>query len=147
VTVALDPRLAADTLSVGRLPLCQVRLMNDAHYPWLILVPERAAARELFDLDDADREQLMREVTGVAGVLCRLCGADKMNVAALGNVVAQLHVHVIARFVSDPAWPAPVWGKLPAAPYGDDAAAGLVERLASALAAAGLGFDRGGRCA
>lgn len=142
MSFALDARLAADTHHVGQLSLCRVLLMNDANHPWLILVPEREGVRELFQLGEHDQQQLMREVTRVADVLCRMVGADKMNVAALGNVVAQLHVHVIARFVSDAAWPSPVWGKLPAKPYASNAAALLTERLASALAASGLGFSR-----
>ena len=107
---ALDPRLEADTLEVTRLPLSVVRLMNDRRFPWLILVPARPGAMEIVDLDHADRAQLIEEIAVASAALRELFHAKKLNVAALGNVVAQLHVHVIARFESDDAWPKPVWG-------------------------------------
>ncbi|HRK95460.1 MAG TPA: HIT family protein, partial [Rhodospirillales bacterium] len=105
---ALDPRLAADTLPVGRFAVSRLLLMNDATYPWLILVPERAGISELFELDPADLEALVGETALVGRMLKALVAADKVNVAALGNVVSQLHVHVVARFATDPAWPGPV---------------------------------------
>lgn len=114
---ALHPRLAADTITVGVLPLCRVLLMNDTAYPWCILVPARENVREIHALEAADQQQLMQEIAGVSRAMETAFHADKMNVAALGNVVPQLHVHVIARFESDPAWPAPVWGHRPASPY------------------------------
>lgn len=114
---ALHSRLAADTVLIGALPLSRVLLMNDMNFPWCVLVPVREGIREIHDLEEADQLQLMREMAGVAGALQDACRADKMNVAALGNVVPQLHVHIIARFETDPAWPAPVWGRLPAKPY------------------------------
>lgn len=129
----LDPRLADDCLPLGRFALSRLLLMNDATYPWLILVPERAGASEIFDLDAADRVALAGETALVAGLLKALCAADKINVAALGNIVAQLHVHVIARFVTDPAWPAPIWGRAPAQPYAHDEAASLLARVTAAL--------------
>lgn len=132
-TFSLDPRLAADTLSVGRFALSRLLLMNDASYPWLILVPERPGASELFDLTPADLAVLAGETSLVARMLKGLTGADKINVAALGNVVAQLHVHVIARSEADPAWPGPVWGRAPAKPYAAGDAAALLDRLAAAL--------------
>lgn len=132
-TFSLDPRLAADTLPVGRFALSRLLLMNDATYPWLILVPERPGASELFDLAAADLAVLAAETSLVARMLKRLAGADKVNVAALGNVVAQLHIHVIARSAADPAWPAPVWGRAPARPYTAGEAAGMLDRLAAAL--------------
>ena len=132
-TFSLDPRLAADTLPVGRFALSRLLLMNDATYPWLILVPERPGASELFDLAAADLAVLAPETSLVARMLKRLAGADKVNVAALGNVVAQLHIHVIARSAADPAWPGPVWGRAPARPYTADEAAGMLDRLAAAL--------------
>ncbi len=132
-TFSLDPRLAADTLPVGRFALSRLLLMNDATYPWLILVPERPGASELFDLAAADLAVLAAETSLVARMLKRLAGADKVNVAALGNVVAQLHIHVIARSAADPAWPAPVWGRAPARPYPAGEAAGMLDRLAAAL--------------
>lgn len=132
----LDPRLQADTLAVTDLPLCTVRLMNDATYPWLVLVPRRAGAVELIDLARSERIQLMDEVAAASQLLRRLTGCEKLNVAALGNMVRQLHVHVIGRFSADPAWPGPVWGKVPARPYGEAARAGLVAALAAGLSAA-----------
>lgn len=129
----LDERLAADTLPVGELPLCRVLLMNDARFPWLILVPRRAGLSELIELTDADRAQATAEMDKAARMLKDLTGCDKLNVAALGNMVRQLHIHVLARFEGDPAWPAPVWGKGPAEPYAADAAELVVARLRMAL--------------
>jgi len=129
----LDSRLAADTVPVVDLPLCQVRLMNDATYPWLILVPRRGGAVEIVDLDPADRTRLMDEIAAVSGVLRDLTRCDKLNVAALGNMVPQLHVHVIGRFAGDPAWPGPVWGKVPARPYAEIPREGFVAALRARL--------------
>ena len=113
----LDPRLAKDSVELADWPLCRVRLMNDANYPWLILVPERDGARDIIDLTPGDRAVLMTEIAAASQGLARLTKPDKLNVAALGNVVAQLHVHIIARFTTDPAWPRPVWGVQPPKPY------------------------------
>ena len=116
----LDAKLEADTIDViTALPLCVVRLMNDRRFPWVILVPARPGATEIVDLEAADRARLMEEIALVSGVMRDLFSPTKLNVAALGNVVAQLHVHVIARFASDDAWPRPVWGS-PAEPYRAD---------------------------
>ena len=130
----LDARLAADALPVGRFGLSRLLLMNDATYPWLILVPERPAISEIFDLAPADLESLAAETALVGRMLKALVAADKINVAALGNVVPQLHVHVIARFVADPAWPGPIWGRVPARAYTVDEAAPLVDKISGALA-------------
>ena len=108
---ALDPRLAADTLAVGDLALSRVLLMDDSRFPWLILVPRRPECREIIDLPAADRAILMEEVAACSGALKRLTAAEKLNVGAIGNRVAQLHVHVVARNASDPAWPDAVWGR------------------------------------
>lgn len=113
----LHPRLAADTIAIGVLPLCRILLMNDKTFPWCLAVPQRKAVRELHDLSKPDQMQLMDEVTGLAAAMQDAYAATKMNIAALGNQVPQLHVHVIARFEADPAWPAPVWGKFPPQPY------------------------------
>lgn len=115
----LHPQLVADTLVLGELPLCLVLLANDSQYPWLILVPKLAELREIHHLSESDQQQLMRESCAVAALLESELGAEKINVAALGNMVAQLHVHHVARFSSDAAWPAPIWGKHPAKPYAD----------------------------
>ncbi len=113
----LDPRLAADTVLVGDLMLSRVLLMNDARFPWLILVPRRAQLREIVDLAASEQNALMGEIAAVSLALQRLTSPHKLNVAALGNQVAQLHVHVIARFSEDAAWPRPVWGIGTAEPY------------------------------
>jgi len=125
----LDSRLQQDTLPLGDLPLCRVLLSNDSNYPWFILVPRRADISEVFQLEAADQEQLWRETTELAQLLQSVFQADKMNVAALGNVVSQLHMHVIVRRREDAAWPAPVWGKHPAQPYSDEAIASIREQL------------------
>jgi diadenosine tetraphosphate (Ap4A) HIT family hydrolase len=113
----LHPRLLADTAPLTDWPLCRVLLMNDSAYPWLILVPRRADIAEIPDLDPAERIALMEEIGRASDRLRALVAPDRINVAALGNVVAQLHVHVIARFATDSAWPRPVWGANPPVPY------------------------------
>ena len=132
MTFALDPRLVADTLPAGHLPLCEVRLMNDARFPWLILVPRRAGLREIHDLSPADRALLMEEATAASAVLAAH-GAFKVNVGALGNIVAQLHVHVVGRQNGDAAWPGPVWGSGTRQPYADHAGRHLADTLSRAL--------------
>jgi diadenosine tetraphosphate (Ap4A) HIT family hydrolase len=109
-TFSVDARLIADTLPLGDLEFSRVLLMNDARFPWLILVPRRAGLRELIELPREDQYRLLDEINRCAHVLHALEKPDKLNIAALGNVVAQLHVHVIARFANDAAWPRPVWG-------------------------------------
>ncbi|ACA16160.1 histidine triad (HIT) protein [Methylobacterium sp. 4-46] len=132
----LDPRLAADTIAVGDLPLCSVLLLDDARFPWLVLVPRREAVSELTDLAPREAAALMEEIRVATRVMLDLAKPDKVNVGALGNVVAQLHVHVVGRFRSDPAWPGPVWGHGTRAPYPPHAAAQLVERARALFAAA-----------
>ncbi len=114
----LHPQLAADTVSIGDLPLSRVLVMKDANYPWLILVPRRAGTAEIIDLNEADRAQLMDEMARASAALKKVTACDKLNIAMLGNIVPQLHVHIVARRKDDDAWPAPVWGKPPRA-YGD----------------------------
>jgi diadenosine tetraphosphate (Ap4A) HIT family hydrolase len=130
---SLDPQLDADTVPVGDLPLCRILLNDDANYPWLILVPRRAAAVELIDLAEAERSQLMQEIAQVSGALKSVTACDKLNVAALGNVVAQLHVHIIARRTTDVAWPKPVWNVAPRRPYGAAERTRLIKTLRAAL--------------
>ncbi len=132
MTFELHPRLAADTVPAGDLPLCRVLLMNDAQYPWFILVPRRENAREIYLLDETDRLQLWRESTQLSRALMGAFAGHKLNVAALGNVVPQLHLHHIVRYPGDPAWPGPVWGRHPPRPYADTERA---ERLAALRAA------------
>ena len=133
---ALHPRLAADTHRIAALAIADVLLMNDARYPWCILVPRIDAARELHELPRDVAIALQDEVRLVAATLARAFTPDKMNVAALGNQVPQLHVHVIARRTDDPAWPAPVWGVGQALPYAPAAVTALLELLRRELAAA-----------
>ena len=132
----LHPQLADDTVPVMELRLCEVRLMDDANHPWLVLVPRVADAVELIDLDAAQRTQLTAEIDQASRALKALFKPHKLNIAALGNLVPQLHVHVIARFEDDPAWPAPVWGRVAARPYSPDALVARVSRLTAALASA-----------
>jgi len=129
----LHPRLAADTLAVGRLPLCRLQLMNDARYPWLILVPERAGLREIHQLPPAERAQLIEEISACSQALEAVSRADKINVGALGNLVPQLHVHVIARRTGDAAWPGPVWGQGAAEPWDETARSTLLAALRERL--------------
>ena len=126
---ALDSRLQQDTLVLGDFPLCRLLLMNDTHYPWFILVPRREEVSELFQLDAGDQRALWQETTLLAETLKDTFSADKMNVATLGNVVSQLHMHVIVRRRNDAAWPAPVWGKQPAQPYADEQVAAIKAKL------------------
>lgn len=130
----LHPVLEADSFWVGRFGLSQVRLINDANYPWVLLVPEREDVTEIHQLSPADRALLIEESALVSGKLAALFHADKMNVAAIGNVVPQLHVHHVVRYKTDPAWPAPVWGRLPPRPYSEDARRQTVEKIRAALA-------------
>ncbi len=133
MSFSLDARLAADTAPVGELPLSRLLLMDDARFPWLILVPRIAGARELFDLDASDRACLLDELSRVGRVAESLFSPDKFNVAALGNVVPQLHVHIVARYRNDAAWPQPVWGHGQRIAYAAAARDALLARLRDAL--------------
>ncbi len=125
----LDSRLQQDSLVLGEFSLCQLLLSKDANYPWFILVPKRAGVSELFELDAAEQQQLWQETTLLAEALKASYRADKMNVATLGNVVSQLHMHVIVRQRDDAAWPAPVWGKCAPVGYTDDQLQAVRQRL------------------
>jgi diadenosine tetraphosphate (Ap4A) HIT family hydrolase len=114
---SLHPQLVQDTAEIGDLPLARVLLMNDANYPWLVLVPRLADAVEIIDLDDGQQVQMMYEISLLARVLKDVSKCDKLNVAAIGNVVPQLHLHVVGRSRSDAAWPRPVWGAAAARAY------------------------------
>ncbi len=133
---ALDSRLAAATQPVGDLALSSVLLQNDSRFPWLVLVPRREGVVELTDLSDEDYRLLTDEIRLAARVMLELAKPDKVNVAAIGNVVPQMHVHVVGRFRSDPAWPGPVWGFGTPTPYPHHAGAALVERAQALFAAA-----------
>ncbi len=117
MTFVLHSRLEADTIFIVDWPLCRILLMNDARYPWLVLVPRREGAVEIADLETADRALLMEEMIWAADAVLGQPGVVKLNVGALGNLVPQLHVHVVGRHPGDPAWPGPVWGHSPAVPY------------------------------
>jgi diadenosine tetraphosphate (Ap4A) HIT family hydrolase len=134
----LHPQLEKDCTVVGELALCRVLLMNDANYPWLILVPRRAGLRELHELAEHDLGRFWRESAATGRALMQEFDGDKLNVAALGNVVAQLHVHHIVRHTTDPAWPRPVWGVAPAHAYEEAAREFLLGRLRAVLGTAGL---------
>ncbi len=116
-TWTLHPQLERDTAPIGDLPLSRVLVINDANYPWLLLVPRRPGASEIIDLDEVEQAQLMTEIARASRALEAVTACDKINVAALGNAVPQLHVHVIARRRGDPAWPKPVWGATPPRAY------------------------------
>lgn len=132
---SLHPQLARDTVALGDLALSRVLAMNDANYPWLVLVPRRPDVVEIIDLDDAARAELMTEIARICAALKAQTDCDKLNVAAIGNVVPQLHVHVVARRKNDSAWPRPVWGAAPARAY---AAADLEAFIAALRRSLGL---------
>ncbi len=127
----LDPQLQQDTVHLGQFPLCDVLLMKDAQYPWVILVPRQASVREAYHLSQADQHQLSDESAYVSQRMADFFEADSMNVAALCNVVSQLHVHHVVRKHEDPSWPKPVWGALPAKPYDEAELSKLVKDLKS----------------
>ncbi len=134
----LHPQLEQDCFVLGRFPLSVVLLMNDSRYPWFILVPQRQDVREIHHLSDQDQQQLMRESSVLAGCIETEFNADKINIAALGNVVPQLHIHHIVRYRNDPVWPAPVWGKLPAVAYSQHDADVLCLRMRTLLSNSGM---------
>lgn len=130
----LDPQLEADTVVVGHFPLSLVVLSKDANYPWCLLIPKRASHTEMHHLAEVDRKQFAQESAYLSEVMVALFSPDKMNMAALGNMVAQLHIHHVARFKDDAAWPKPVWGVVDAKTYPEDELASRLSRLRSALA-------------
>lgn len=113
----LHPQLAADCIVLGDFPVCRLLLMNDTNYPWFILVPRRAGATEIYHLSDQDQCAVIKESSYLSSNLADTFAARKMNLASLGNMVPQLHIHHIVRYENDPAWPGPIWGKLPAVPF------------------------------
>lgn len=131
---SLDQRLREDSYVIGRFPLSLLLLSRDANYPWCILVPERENTYELYHLSEEDQQQLIGESSRLAEVMDSVFDADKMNIATLGNVVPQLHLHHIARYKDDPAWPAPIWGAVPARAYEPEPLKSRVEKLMNALA-------------
>lgn len=129
----LDPQLASDTQLLGDFPLSRVLLSNDANYPWCILVPRRDNVTEIYQLTEQDQRQLLAESSHLAAVLMRFFAGDKMNVAALGNLVAQLHIHHIVRYRDDQAWPGPVWGKVAPQSYSQEQLRERVDIITSHL--------------
>jgi diadenosine tetraphosphate (Ap4A) HIT family hydrolase len=134
----VDAEMAKECFTLGDLPLCRVLLKDDSNYPWFVLMPRRAGVREFYELDDEDIAQFWRESNALGRLLMQHLRGYKLNVAALGNVVAQLHVHHIVRRTSDPAWPKPVWGAVPAIPYAKGKADVLVAEIQTLLKQSGL---------
>lgn len=130
----LDSRLENDSIVVGRFPLSLLLMSRDANYPWFILVPQRAGVTEIFHLNEADRAQLLAESCQLSEALNTLFMPDKINVAALGNMVPQLHLHHIARYKTDAAWPGPIWGAVEAQAYSSSAQVERIEGIVNALA-------------
>lgn len=131
----LHPQLAKDCVVLGDLTLTSVLLSKDSNYPWLILVPRRPGVKEIHELSEVDQQHLLRESSGVSRLLAEHFKADKMNVAALGNMVPQLHLHHIVRFKDDAAWPKPIWGVVDAVPYDVESLQLLVDELRKMLSA------------
>src|SRR5215472_8936434 len=126
---SLHPQLARDTILLGDLPLSRVLIVNDANWPWLLLVPRRPGVSEIIELDEVEQAQLMTEIARTARVLKAVTQCDKLNIAALGNVVPQLHVHIIARRAGDAAWPRPVWGVMQPLPHDAEEVQALISAL------------------
>jgi diadenosine tetraphosphate (Ap4A) HIT family hydrolase len=129
MTFKLDSRLAADTIHVTSLPICELLIMNDARYPWAILVPRINDAHELHELNAADGAAVWLEVMAIAQSVSTWSGVEKINIGVLGNIVSQLHVHIVGRSASDPAWPGPVWRHSPRVAYLDDEASEFIAFL------------------
>ncbi len=127
MTFAVHPKLTADTHVAADWPLCRVLVMNDLRYPWLVLVPRRDGVTEITALEPLDRAQLMDEIDRAGRLVQNIPGVTKLNIGALGNLVPQLHVHVVGRHQGDPAWPGPVWGHSSAVLYASDALARILE--------------------
>ena len=125
----LHAQLQKDTVTVGDLPLCRVLLAKDARFPWIILVPRQPGLREWHDLTEQDRAILTEEIAALSKAMQAAWGADKTNVAALGNMVPQLHIHIVMRFTTDPAWPGPIWGVGTAEAYDDAVLAETLTRI------------------
>lgn len=137
----LDKRLQADTEFIGDFPLCRLLLLNDVNYPWVILVPRRVGMTEVYQLNKDDRQQLLHESCVLASAMQVLFTPDKLNIATIGNMVSQLHMHHVARYVEDLAWPSPVWGANPASPYSSDALASTMSKVRQQPAIAQLLID------
>ncbi len=141
----LDDRLQKDTTLVGRFELCLLLLHRDSNYPWFILVPQRVGVTEIHDLTSTEQQLLLAESTLVAKALTSSFAPDKLNIAMLGNIVAQLHIHHVARFKNDISWPGPIWGAAPAGQYGPDVLQNRVATMRQALAGK-LAIDEAASC-
>lgn len=139
--VALDERLVEGSYPVTELPLCQLRLVDDTRYPWLMLIPRRRGVSEVFDLNETDQQQLWREASRVGQAFKEFLGGDKLNVANLGNVVPQLHVHLVLRRQGDEAWPGPVWGQGEPHRHDLDELAAMRDRVLALVEGLDLGGD------
>lgn len=137
----LDAQLEQDSYTVGYFELSRVLLHRDSRYPWCILVPQRENVQEIHHLAETDAQQLMRESCHLAEVMTDLFAPKKMNVAALGNIVTQLHLHHVARYRDDAAWPQPVWGKGELVPYSESALQKRLQSLRYALEGAAIDFE------
>ena len=131
----LHPQLAKDCVEIAELPLCKLLLCNDATYPWFILVPRANEVQDIYQLEWQEQQQLLNESSMISELLMQEFNGDKMNVAALGNVVPQLHIHHVVRFKGDPAWPKPIWGQVPITPYSEQALKKMIERMQSKVSA------------
>ena len=129
----LHPQLQQDCLEIGHFRLCRLLLMNESRYPWFILVPERVDVTEIYQLSEADQALLLSESSTLAQGLVKAFAGDKLNIASLGNLVPQLHVHHVVRYRNDPAWPAPVWGKFAPLAYDEAEFSAVVARLKASL--------------
>ncbi len=129
----LDPRLNNDCTVIGRFKLSLLLLMNDANYPWFILVPREANIREIYQLSDQQQQQLSRESCQLSRALATTFNGDKINIASLGNIVEQLHIHHVVRYQNDPSWPAPIWGRHKALPYTAEEQRVVTQQLIHAL--------------
>ena len=137
----LHQRLQEDTIEIIRLKLSRVLLMNDSSFPWIVLVPERQGVQEVYELSVEDRSVLIEEIAAASEIIRQLYSPDKINIGALGNLVPQLHIHVIGRFRTDRAWPGPVWGTGPARPYADGGLAAISAGIKKAFQQKGRAYD------
>jgi diadenosine tetraphosphate (Ap4A) HIT family hydrolase len=131
----IHPQLLKDCLILGRFSLCYLLLMRDANYPWFILVPDREGISEIYQLSEADQQQLLSESSLLAEVLMQSFHGDKMNIAALGNIVPQCHIHHVVRYHNDATWPAPIWGTVPGKAYSDHELHSVVDKIKKATLA------------
>lgn len=125
--------LQRDCIEIMDLPLCKLLLCNDSNYPWFIMVPRRSGISDIHQLDWQDQQQLLNESSAVSELLMQYFNGEKMNVAALGNVTPQLHIHHVVRFSSDPSWPKPIWGQLPLKPYTPDKVEEIKKQISKML--------------